>query len=393
MAILCFDPVTGASGDMILGALLDVGADVDRVRTAVKSAGVEGFEIAFSRTVPEGQHIRYGRCEITTEEQSSHRHLSDIYDIIGRADVPERARRRALTIFRRLAEAEAAVHGIGIDEVHFHEVGAVDTIVDVLGTCIALEDLEVERVYNSGFKIGTGMISCSHGDLPLPAPATAKLIEGHPVTRLDIDAELTTPTGAAILTTLSDGAWHGMRTRLVRCGTGRGSRTLGSRPNILRAYLAEDEAAAESAAVLECEVDDQTAEVSAILARQLLKNGALDVSLTPVTMKKGRPGTRITVIAREGKTPDLTNLLLRESTTAGVRVHRPERYVLPRTHVSAETPWGTVKAKRIERPDGVEIVAEADACEELAGQTGIPVRRVMDAAHAWIPADAGEEIP
>ncbi len=439
MRAICFDPVTGASGDMILAALLDLGADQEYVVEKLLTTGLQDFELDFQRKTG-GDSIVCGYCEVrnlannTTPEQvhehdakpdhehthqhdqthgrdhehshqhsdqlglptdSHHRHehhsqphhhhrrLRDILQLIENGEFPERAKERAAAVFRRLAEAEGAVHGIPPKDVHFHEVGAVDSIVDIVGVCLALEQLDIERVYVADLKIGHGVVHCEHGVMPVPAPATAKLIEGAEVTRLPIEAELTTPTGAALLTTLSDGGWSQLQCRILKVGTGHGRRQLAERPNILRAYLVETPPAMEIIDVIECDLDDQTAEMTAMLADRLRELGALDVVCLPALMKKGRPGNRLSVLAPAGLSDELVSEILGQSSSLGVRAWPVRRTVLPRQSITVNTPWGEVQAKQVERTTGIEIVPEADSCRELADSLGLPPRRIADQARRW----------
>jgi len=391
MPTICFDPISGASGNMILGALFDLGADVDAVDRAVRSSGLHGFELTFARE-PDSNGIMTGYCAVHVHHDDDHdhgdgnkhhhhhRHLGHILEMIDRAEVADRAKDRARRIFERLGDAEAAVHGIPVEEVHFHEVGAVDSIVDIFGTCVALELLDIEHVYCSAIKVGKGTLRCAHGVLPVPAPATAKLIEGFPVRRLDIQSELTTPTGAAILTTLSEGDWAGIEMRMLRCGVGRGTRKLEQIPNVIRAFLCDVPPATQFVEVIETDIDDDTPERLALVADLLLGGGALDVTSSSVAMKKGRVGTRLSILARAGDSARLADLVFRHSSTIGVRVMPARRYVLPREAGEVQTPWGAVRVKRIVRPDGVDAVPEFESCRQVAEAAGVPIRRVMLAA-------------
>ena len=403
MSILLFEPVLGASGDMTLGALFDLGADPAAVTDALRGAGLDGFTIAFSRRV--GPHqVGYGRCEVSLEADKpdgghghahGHHHhrrgLSDLLCFIDGGRFPARAAARATAVFKRLAEAEAAVHGISVDAVHFHEVGAVDAIVDIVGSCLALEQLGVEQIWCAPLPIGTGTIRCAHGILPNPAPATVRLLAGFPVVRLPVEAELTTPTGAAILTTLSAGDWTGRPWRFLKSGSGHGFAELAAGPNLLRAHLAEPlttptvpAAGMDSVAVLESDLDDESPEVIGALTAKLLAAGALDVGLLPVQMKKGRPGVRLSILARPEDGARLATLVLAESATIGVRTYPAQRWTLEREAVEVETPWGAVRGKRVRRPDGsTETTPEFEACRDLAERAGIPLRRVLAAARRW----------
>jgi pyridinium-3,5-bisthiocarboxylic acid mononucleotide nickel chelatase len=299
-----------------------------------------------------------------------------------------RAAARAAAVFKRLAEAEAAVHGISVEAVHFHEVGAVDAIVDVVGSCLAMEQLGVEQVWCAPLPVGTGTIRCAHGILPNPAPATVRLLAGFPVVRLPVEAELTTPTAAAILTTLSAGDWTGRPWRFLKSGSGHGFAELAAGPNILRAHLAEALATpavgTDTVAVLESDLDDESPEVIGALTAKLLAAGALDVGLLPVQMKKGRPGVRLSILARPEDGARLAALVLAESATIGVRTYPAQRWTLEREAVQVDTPWGAVRGKRVRRPDGsTETTPEFEACRDLAERAEIPLRRVLAAARRW----------
>jgi len=272
--------------------------------------------------------------------------------------------------------------------VHFHEVGAVDSITDIVGICLALEQLGVEHVYSAPLKIGQGTIRCAHGTLPNPAPATARLLEGCDVVCLPIPAELTTPTGAAVLTTLSEGPWERLPLRVLRSGSGHGRKEFDALPNLTRAFLVEiapSTAGRDTVTVMECDVDDQTGEVMGALVEDLLKAGALDANLTAVQMKKNRPGTRLTVLCRPDDAARLADWVLSRSSTIGLRTWSAERFVLPRARAASETPWGTVECKRIERPDGVELAPEFESARRVAESAGVALRHVLEAARRWEP--------
>ncbi len=319
----------------------------------------------------------------------AHRGLREILALIERLEAPLRVRERAAGIFRRLGAAEAAVHGVPVSEIHFHEVGAVDSITDIVGICLALEQLGVERVYCSALTIGQGTIRCAHGTMPNPAPATALLLEGADVIRLPLRGELTTPTAAAVLTTLSSGSWDNLPMRVLKTGSGHGRKEFDALPNLLRAFLVEvDDAPTlgqDTVTVIECDIDDQSGEVMGALSEDLLKAGALDVSLTAVQMKKNRPGTRLTVLCRPADVSRLAQRILSHSSSIGLRTWPATRLILARGQGSADTPWGQVACKRIERPDGVELAPEFESARRVADAAGVPVRHVLDAARRWEP--------
>ncbi len=458
MPTLCFDPVGGAAGDMILAALLDLGADPDEVVRQIRSTGMHEFDLQFERR-QDDRKITAGFCDVrvhgeqhehehgeshatehshehehehggahghgeergeehghghghghghehgreaahshehTHEHEHEHEHghehehvhgrrLPEILALLETGDLSERSRDRARRIFQRLAEAEAAVHGIAPNEVHFHEVGAVDSIVDIFGVCIALDLLDVDAVYSTPCKTGRGTVQCAHGLLPLPAPATVKLLEGHRMVRLPVDAELTTPTGAAILTTLSQGSWEMLPIRMLRCGTGHGRRELAEVPNVIRAYLCQTDPDTEILNILQADLDDDTPERIAHVAEQLRRLGARDVLLLPVTMKKGRIGTRLEALFDGERLPGGADALLRESGTIGARAFPVRRYILERSAVRLQTPWGTVDGKQVQRPDGPETIPEYESCRQLAETTGVSLRRIMLAAGRAAP--------
>ena len=403
MKAICFEPVAGAAGDMILASLFDLGADPSEVERIIRTGGLDGFHIQFERR-PDVHRITCGYCDVMLGDTPAHEHehehghghepapaehhhrgLRDILDIIGQSEAPPRAKERAEAIFRRLGAAEAAVHGVDIEEIHFHEVGAVDSIVDVFGICIALEQLGIDQVYASDFKVGHGTIRCAHGTIPVPAPATVKLLEGFAVERLDIKSELTTPTGAAVLTTLTAGDWRGMPMRILKTGAGHGSREFTERPNMIRAFLAEIDGNGlkqDTVTVIESDLDDESPEILGALVDSLLAAGALDASFLSVQMKKNRPGVRLTVLSTPDRSAALAELILTQTSTIGVRTSLVKRFTLPRSEQTVETPWGPVACKRVERPDGPDLVPELESCRECAANAGISLRRVMAAARA-----------
>jgi uncharacterized protein (TIGR00299 family) protein len=236
LGAICFDPSSGAAGDMILGSLLDLDVPLDEVVRGLRSSGLDDFELEFDRE-EYVKGITAGRLRVNISEIHHHRNLHDIETIINKGDYPQRVKDRALTVFRRLADAEAAVHRIPVDKVHFHEVGAVDAVVDILGTAIALEKLHVDEIYCGQIAIGHGTVTCAHGRLPVPTPATVELLIGYPVVRLNVEHELTTPTGAAILTTLTQGDWSGKPMIIRKVGSSRGSLEIDGVPSIFRTFL------------------------------------------------------------------------------------------------------------------------------------------------------------
>ncbi|HQL88289.1 MAG: nickel pincer cofactor biosynthesis protein LarC [Lentisphaerae bacterium] len=437
--IISFEPLAGAAGDMILAALFDLGVDPKAVEKTLHQAGLTSISLQFARRRCEhgivcgyldvidtdaahddhdhdhGHGHDHGHEHNHDHDHDHHHHdhhhaseegaapaphhhrgLKDILALIRSSDAPARAKERAEKIFRRLGEAEASVHGIDVEQVHFHEVGALDSIADIFGICLALEQLGVERIYCSGYKIGHGTVRCAHGLMPVPAPATARLLEGYPVTRLPIATELTTPTGAAVLTTLAEGSLPTQPFRLLATGNGHGRKNLPEMPNIIRALLLEEqtgenansEAKAwgeeETLSLISCETDDQTAESLGYLSERLLAAGALDVSATAVQMKKNRPGVRLQILSRPADEVRLANIILTESSTLGVRIQTARRLYLPRTTTKVNTPWGEAAVKIVRRPDGhTETIPEYEEARRIAQEHQLPLRLVLDTIKAW----------
>ncbi len=430
MKILSIEPLSGAAGDMILASLIDLGADPEQITEQLKSAGLTDFLLHFQRRLCK-HGIQCGYLEVTTPELKSeqqhighahdhthdhlhahshahgvefaaagsdhelprlvhcHRGLAEIIEMLHRSAISLQAKVWAEKIFRRLAAVEAEIHGVTPEEIHFHEVGAVDSIVDIFGTCIALELLGVEKIYCPGHKIGHGTVRCAHGLMPVPAPATIRLLEGFPVTRLDIESELTTPTGAAILTVLSEGTFHSGPCKILGTGYGHGRKEFETLPNLLRSILFEiEEESGEletgQVTILEFETDDQSPETLGYLLDKLLAAGALDVSFSAVQMKKNRPGQHIRIICKQALQRPLCEMVLRESSTLGIRMRQEQRLALKRRLVEVETPWGKVTCKEVLRPGGqVEYVPEYEAAKTLAEAKNLPLRQVMAAASSW----------
>jgi uncharacterized protein (TIGR00299 family) protein len=376
---LHFDCFSGISGDMTLAALLDAGADAQAVRAGLESLGLPiRLEVA---PVRKGGFAAT-QVFIDVPEEHVHRHLPDIEDILGRGRLTSRQRDLALRIFRRLAQAEAAVHGMPIEQVHFHEVGALDSIADITGVAIALDTLGLEHVSSRSVPTGSGMVKCAHGLMPVPAPATAELLKGAPLAPCAIKAELTTPTGAAILATVVQ-EWREQPVMTVeRIGHGAGQRDLLEQPNLLRVFVGTLTAGAnlgerDQVWMLETNLDDVPAEVIGYCFEQLFAAGALDVFSTPIQMKKNRPGVLLSVLASEAVLPALEAILFRETQTFGVRRYALQRSKLQREAVTVPTVWGPVQGKRGWREGGLEVFTpEYEDCARVARQHGVALREV-----------------
>ncbi len=383
MKIAYFDCPAGASGDMILGALVDAGCPLGALEEAVRALGVPGWRLE-PRTV-ERAGLHGTHLVVETDPAVRFHDLADLLGPIKRSTLPDPLKERASAILRRLAEAEARVHRVPVEAVHFHEVGALDTLVDVVGAVAGLDALGVEAVYVSAFPLGGGTVETAHGRLPVPAPATAELLRGFPVYDNGVRAELVTPTGAAILTTL---ATHGpvppMTLRAI--GWGAGTRQLET-PNLLRVLLGESGAPSgaetEMLAAVETTIDDMSPQLYEPLMERLLEAGALDVHLTPVIMKRSRPGIVLTVLAPPDRVAELSTLLFRETTTIGVRWREFERTRLPRELTRVETSVGPVTFK-VSRLGGrvVTVTPEFEEVRRLARERGVPVREVLEQVRA-----------
>jgi len=383
MKLLYLDCFSGISGDMILGAMLDLGLPIDALRQALGSLAVDLCEVGVERVmrggivaskftvVERGAHDTHGHA---------HRTPAQITRLIQQSALSGEGRTRAIALFHRLAEVEASVHGMSIEEVHLHEVGALDSIVDIVGAVFAFEWLAPERVIVSPLNVGRGTVRTAHGTLPVPAPATARLLQGVPIYASGPEMELVTPTGALLATAYARefGALPAMR--VERIGYGAGDRNPDGHPNVLRAMAGTSEAAAnfERVLVIACEIDDMNPQIFGLVMDRLLAAGALDVYYAPVQMKKSRPATLVTVIARPADRETLAGILFRETTTLGLRYQELDRERLDRESVSVETPAGTVRMK-VARRGGVVMNAapEFDDCVRLARERQLAVKDVQ----------------
>jgi uncharacterized protein (TIGR00299 family) protein len=400
MKIAYFDCIAGASGDMVLGALLDAGLQEAALREGLAALQLDDFDLDCRRVLKHG--LSATKVDVLVTDDVPARLLPDIEAIVERSDLPPAIKEGAIAIFRRLGEVEAGIHGTTIDQVHLHELGGVDTIVDVVGALIGLDALGIERVYVSPLPLGRGFVRGAHGSIPLPAPATLALLahgtlsgEGIPVLGSDLEVELVTPTGAALLSSLAIafGPIPPMTLRAV--GYGAGGRDLPI-PNVLRLLLGEQatshQTVTQALALLETNVDDLNPEIYEYVMARLFEAGALDVFLSPIQMKKNRPATLLRVLCRPDKTEALISILFAETSTLGVRQQLVTRHCLARTTHTVETPYGPVRVKLAEWGDNqVKAAPEYDDCRQLAEAKGIPLREVYRAAER--AAEALKKIP
>ncbi len=397
MNIAYLDCFSGISGDMMLGALLDAGLPLAQLQADLALLELPGWELAAEKVKKRG--LAGTHITITLSGPSPERHLADIVGIIRGSGLPEPVQEQAVAVFERLAEAEAAVHGTTPDHVHFHEVGAVDSILDIVGSVAGLYRLGVQQLHCSALPLGGGWIEADHGRLPVPAPATAKLVEGLPTYGGPVEAELVTPTGAALVATLCQG-WGAMPPMVSRAvGMGAGTKDL-PHPNLLRLVLGEaPEAVAttgegERLTQLETNIDNMDPQLYEHLIERLLGAGALDVMLIPAVMKKSRPATLVSVLCPPALRDLLLEVIFQETTTLGVRIQQVDRVCLPRAFVTVPTPWGPVKVKYARSAAGaLTISPEYEVCRVMAAEHGVPLKAVMEEArrHALEQLGRAEE--
>ncbi|WNG40566.1 nickel pincer cofactor biosynthesis protein LarC [Archangium minus] len=387
--VLYLEPVGGIAGDMFLAAGVDLGVSPEAIAQALSGLKVPGWKLSVSRAV---RHAISGtHLDVVLDEREAHPHraYSDIRQLIEAAPtLSPRAKERALAVFRAIGEAEAKVHGVSIEDIHFHEVGAVDSIVDICGAAVVLDLLGDPEVYAAPPPLGSGTIRVAHGNMPIPVPATLELLKDVPV-RFEGVGELTTPTGAALLKVLARIGQPPPDFIVERIGYGVGTKDFKDRPNVLRASMGRAEARAEGLWVLEANLDDSTPQLLGYLLEHLLGKGALDAWVVPATMKKARPGHVLSVLVEGGAKESVMDSLMRESTTLGVRAYPVERMALERDWVEVETPWGRVRVKRGLR-NGVVLNAhpEFEDCRKVAEAAGVPLKQVMAAALAALGSGA-----
>ncbi len=383
--ILYLDMMAGIAGDMFLGALVDLGVPETWLKEKL-SAVLDGFDLRTE--IVFRHHLRAVNLYVDVTDHVTHRHYTNIREMIESADLPDPVRANALTAFKHIAQAEARIHGKDIETVHFHEIGGIDSLVDIIGSFLALDYLGVDQVAATPVPLGSGTIECAHGTIPVPVPATVAILKGLEVKGSDATTEIVTPTGAAIVATLAPqfGAMPDMQ--IEKVGYGAGKRDIGaSVPNLLRLVLGRPGAVKHSGEnilsdqvhVLYANVDDMTPESLGFVMDRLLDKGALDVSFTPAFMKKNRPGTCIEVICHKDQLGVLSELLFSETTTIGIRYHSCDRMILRRESVVVATSMGRVNAKKVTAPNGqVRIVPEYDACQRIAQEQALPFYQVYE---------------
>ena len=381
-----FDCFSGISGDMTIGAFINLGVPVQWLKDRLSRIPLADFDIAVSSVQRHGIQAASIRVEIN--DNTTSRNYSDIRSLIEDCALVDAVKSTSLNIFKKLAEAEARIHNCPLEQVHFHEVGSIDAIVDVVGTALGIDYLGIEKIVASPVPLGRGFVTCSHGQLPVPAPATLAILAGVPVYGSDIPHELVTPTGAAILTGLAQRFGPMPDMVITRIGYGAGQREIEDKPNLLRIILAagsetstdSDGALQEDRiSIVETCIDDMNPELFGHLMDRLFADGALDVYWIPVYMKKNRPGTMLQVLCKEDGKTTVIERILSETTTLGVRYYSARRRLLWRDQLDVETKFGTIPVKRIKDPQGhIRHVPEYEVCRKIALENNLPLRLVYD---------------
>jgi len=404
--VFYFDAFNGIAGDMILGALIDIGLPIEHLIQELGKLGVEGYELCVNRIDRQGLFGVDLKVVLSDEDEGGHHHhhhepsgtghshgprhrnYREIRELISASELKARVRERAIWIFRKLAEAEALVHQSPVDDVHFHEVGAVDSLVDIVGACIGFDYFEVDEFYCSSVNLGSGVVTFSHGTWPVPAPATAELLRGFECRLDSVKAELTTPTGAAVVSALVDPTVEMPSVRFEKWGFGAGDRELPTIPNMLRLGLGEkplqasapppfEGACRENVQVLETNIDNMDPETLGHILGRVLKEGALDAYFTPIQMKKNRPGVQLSILCHPRERDRMLELVFRETTTLGVRSSLLERYALERDVRVVETEFGQIRFKVSKyRGKVVNVTPEYDDLRRVASETGLPLKEI-----------------
>jgi len=384
MNLAYFDCFSGISGDMTLGALIDAGCDVARIRADLQSLQVPGWDLTAEKVWKNGMAATYAK--VKSEYQTKHRSLTDIVEILKNSQLAPPVRERATAIFQKLGEAEAHVHDVPLEKIHFHEVGAVDAIIDIVGACIGFDALGIEKFACSPLNVGGGTAKMAHGTLPVPAPATAALLKGKPTYSNGVQRELVTPTGAAIVATLCDNFGPQPPMTVSAIGYGAGTADLEGQPNVVRILIGQTTEKLvvgfdEEISVIEANLDDMNPQIYGYFLEKALAVGALDVYTTPVQMKKNRPGTLLTVLCKPQDASALTTLIFAETTTFVVRTTTAQRRILPREHVSVSTTFGEVRIKLSRINGRIQHAApEFDDCRKLAVEKNVPLQQVINEA-------------
>ncbi len=384
MTIAYFDCFSGISGDMTLGALADAGVPIEHLRSELGKLDISGYSLSSEKVLRAGIAATKVKVELTAQEAPS-RGLDDIRELVNSSTLSPAVKQKSMNIFRRLADVEAAIHMTTVDKVHFHEVGAVDAIVDIVGSMIGLEYLGVTDIAASQINLGSGSARTAHGNLPVPAPATAELLVGAPVYASNAGIELTTPTGAAIVSTLAQSYGPIPRMQVERVAYGAGSRDIPHSPNVLRLLLGKrplpDQE--DTSVLIETNIDDMNPQVYGHVIETLMKQGAHDAYLTPIIMKKGRPAVLLSVLTDRSMLDKLTDVIFRETTSIGVRIQEVGRKKLHREIREVETKFGKVRVKASMHGETiVTVTPEYEDCKRIAEEKQVPLKTVIEEAKA-----------
>jgi len=380
MRIAYLDTISGIAGDMTMAAFVSAGLPLDELSAELKKLSIGGFELMGSHVQRSGisaVHIDV----VVSHEPHYHRHLKDIQSIIIQSALPDRVKERAQSVFSTIAKAEAKVHNTTIEKVHFHEVGALDSIVDIVGTAICLELLGVQCVYSSPVKLGSGgFIDTEHGKMPIPTPATVEILKDYPTILTDIPFELTTPTGAAIIKSLSSGVLTMEHLKIESIGYGAGTKEFDGVPNLLRVFVGELPQTYENdeLVMVETNIDNMNPEIYPYVLERLLAAGAHDAYIIPIIMKKGRPGILFSVLTSRSAIEAIIDIMFRETTTLGLRIQPVERRKLTRSQREVQTSFGFVKAKVISVSGQERLVPEFEECKRLAKERGLPLLEIYN---------------
>ncbi len=410
MRVLYYDCFCGISGDMNLGAMIDLGVDKDYLLKEISKLKLDSeYEINVKKTIKKG--ISGTKVDVIIKSQGHHhdhnhghshhhghgdhhhRNLEDIENIINSSDLKDKIKKLSLNIFMQIAEAEAKVHGKSLYEVHFHEVGAIDSIIDIVGSAICLDYLEVDKIMASHVQVGGGFVKCEHGIIPVPAPATVEILKGVPIKTGLVSFETTTPTGAAILAANVKEFTNKIGFSIDKVGYGIGNREL-EIPNVLRVYLGREERIedTEKQYILEANIDDMNPEFYSYVEERLFEEGALDVFKTPIIMKKGRPAIKLTILVNEKKKKNVLEVVFKETTSIGIRKYKVEKIMLKREFIKVETKYGGVMVKNSYHQDKlVKYKAEYEDCKRLARENNIPLEEVYREVRKVIQEDINDK--
>ncbi len=387
MKILCYDCFSGISGDMNLGAMIDLGIDKNYLIRELDKLNLKGWELIVQKDQRHG--IQGTKVTVKqTRHEHIHRHLADIENIVNNSDLDSKTKELSMKIFMKIAAAEALVHGISVSQVHFHEVGAIDSIIDVVGAAICFNALNVDGVHVSTVELGSGFVKCDHGTLPVPAPATIEIIKGIPVKKGGVDFEATTPTGAAILAALGTDFRPDVPVNIEKTAYGVGQKEHPDIPNLLRVFIGESAAKPESghqALQIECNIDDMNPEFYEFISEKLFKTGASDVFFSNIMMKKGRPGIVLSIICEPELADTVKSIIFTETTSLGVRTFPFRKDTLVRKFETLKTKYGEVTIKRsFYNGQEVSVKPEYEECRKIAAEKGIPVKEIYNKIMAMV---------